>query len=114
MPPSKNWDDFKKVPLPLGMLIHYKLCFERADKDKSGKLDIAELGEWSQRMGLKNVTFEHLQEMIKQVDSNHNGKVEFWEFLAIQLFASLNLQETVDFHEFVKFLTQQFGGIEKL
>jgi hypothetical protein len=111
MPPSKNWEDFKKVPMPLGTLIHYKLCFERADKDKSGKLDIMELGEWAQRMGLKNITFDDLKKMITQVDVNHNGKVDFWEFLAIQLYITLDLSKTIDLAEFVKFLTQQYGGL---
>eukprot|EP01012_Entosiphon_sulcatum_P000081 TRINITY_DN100122_c0_g1_i1.p1 TRINITY_DN100122_c0_g1~~TRINITY_DN100122_c0_g1_i1.p1 ORF type:complete len:110 (-),score=21.52 TRINITY_DN100122_c0_g1_i1:20-349(-) len=108
MPPTRDWEEFKKIPLPLGTLIHYKLCFERADKDANGRLDIMELGEWAQRMGMRNVSFQDLKAMIQQVDINHNGKVDFWEFLGIQLYISLNLAGQVDLGEFVKFLNQEF------
>jgi len=30
--------DFKKIPLHMGTLIHYKLAFERADKDHNGSV----------------------------------------------------------------------------
>ena len=43
-----------------------------------------------------------------KVDVNHHGRVDFWEFLAIQLFISLNLQDTVDLLEFIKFLNQSY------
>jgi hypothetical protein len=61
-------------------------------------------------MGLKNVTYDDLKRMIEQVDVNKNGKVEFWEFLAIQLFISLELQDKVDLREFCFFLTQVYRG----
>ena len=30
--------------------------------------------------------------MIREVDLNHDGAVDFWEFLAIQLYITMNLQ----------------------
>jgi|EP00670_Eutreptiella_braarudii_P002996 5-hydroxyisourate hydrolase-like protein (transthyretin family) len=108
MAPSKNWEDFKKIPLHMGTLIHYKLAFERADKDHNGRIDVFELGEWAQSLGLRNLTFEDLKRMISEVDTNHDGRVDFWEFLAIQLYITMNLSGSVDLHEFVKFLSQSF------
>eukprot|EP00906_Rhabdomonas_costata_P005992 RCo008855 len=108
MPPTKDWEEFKKIPIHMGTLIHFKLCFERADQDRDGKIDIMELGEWAQGIGLRNISFEDLKQMIAQVDVNHHGRVDFWEFLAIQLYISLNLQDTVDLLEFIKFLNQSY------
>jgi len=92
----------------MGTLIHYKLAFEKADQDQNGRINLVELGEWAQSLGLRNLKFEDLQKMIREVDLNHDGCVDFWEFLAIQLFITMNLQASVDLHEFVKFLCQSF------
>lgn len=55
------------------------------------RIDIFELGEWAQSLGLRNLTFEDLKRMIAEVDTNHDGRVDFWEFLAIQLYITMNL-----------------------
>eukprot|EP00906_Rhabdomonas_costata_P000363 RCo000481 len=108
MPPSKDWDTFRDIPVPLGTFIHYKQCFERADRDRTGFVGSGDLLEWPQRMGLSGVSVQDLTELIQQVSGSPSGKVDFWEFFAIQLYLTLNLQQTVDLVEFSKFVAQNF------
>lgn len=110
MTPSKNWEDFKRIPIRMGSLIHYKLAFENADKDQDGRIDVLELGEWAQSLGLRNLKFDDLKRMIAEADLNNDEKVDFWEFLAMQLYCQMNLQESVDLKAFVAFLCQTFSS----
>ena len=66
------------------LLLHVSHDF-RVDVNKTGHLDIEKLGEWAKRVGMPNVTYNHLRAMILQVDTNKTGTVEFWEFFGIQV-----------------------------
>eukprot|EP00993_Chasmostoma_nieuportense_P006695 NODE_7342_length_446_cov_5.699060_g7176_i0.p1 GENE.NODE_7342_length_446_cov_5.699060_g7176_i0~~NODE_7342_length_446_cov_5.699060_g7176_i0.p1 ORF type:complete len:117 (-),score=43.23 NODE_7342_length_446_cov_5.699060_g7176_i0:96-446(-) len=106
---SADWEEFKKIPLPLGTLIHYKLCFERADADQDGLVTLPELGDWAQRMGMLEVNAEDLRKMIQQVDIRNRGRINFWEFFAIQAYLSLNLCGAADLVSFMQFINQTFA-----
>merc|ERR1712172_222454 len=59
----------------------FKEVFSLIDKNADGAITIKELGSAMRSMG-QSPTDEELQEMIKEVDSNGNGTIEFSEFLS--------------------------------
>lgn len=58
-----------------------KNVFDEFDKDKSGKISAQELGS-AVRMLRLNPTMKELQNVIKKIDRNGNGTIEYDEFLA--------------------------------
>ena len=63
-------------------LVELRCAFDLFDNDNDGKIDIAELGKAIQKMGQK-LTEDDLKEMIKEVDSDYNGTIEFSEFVQL-------------------------------
>ncbi|KAJ0394182.1 hypothetical protein P43SY_003811 [Pythium insidiosum] len=59
-----------------------KRQFDRVDADKSGSISAKELLKLLTSLG-EQLTLKNVEEMIRQVDRNSNGEVEFEEFLAI-------------------------------
>lgn len=58
-----------------------KNVFDEFDKDKSGKISAQELGSAVRMLGL-NPTMKELQNVLKKIDRNGNGTIEYDEFLA--------------------------------
>jgi calmodulin len=56
-----------------------KELFSLFDRDGNGKIDARELGTLIRSLG-ENPTETEVQAMIKSVDDNHNGVLEFHEF----------------------------------
>ena len=54
--------------------------FDQFDKDKYGKISSRELETAMQSMG-QNPTVEEIQEMMKEVDLDQDGKISFEEFM---------------------------------
>ncbi|KAJ3016521.1 hypothetical protein HKX48_003996 [Thoreauomyces humboldtii] len=59
---------------------YYKEAFNLFDRDKSGAIDLEELGAVMQSIGFQP-SEEELMAMIDKVDADHTGTVEFDEFL---------------------------------
>ena len=56
--------------------------FDQFDKDKDGKISGKELANAMESMG-QNPTDEEINEMMREVDLNRDGKIDFDEFMAI-------------------------------
>ncbi|XP_022332297.2 neo-calmodulin-like [Crassostrea virginica] len=63
------------------LALEARSVFDDFDKDKSGHIDAAELGNSLRVFGL-NPTMKEIYDMINEVDKNGNGTIEFDEFLA--------------------------------
>ena len=59
-----------------------KELFSLFDRDGNGKIDARELGTLIRSMG-ENPTETEVQALIKSVDENHNGLLEFNEFMKL-------------------------------
>lgn len=64
------------------MVVEYKEAFVIFDKDGSGSITTKELGTVFRSLG-QNPTESELTEMIRQVDRDGNGTIEFPEFLML-------------------------------
>ena len=82
------------VLVDLGLIVSLKLTFMELDWNGTGLLTMEKLGEWCVRNGYQEVTMTTLQNMIRMVDTTYSQAVEFWEFLAIQIYMRLELQST--------------------
>ena len=56
--------------------------FNRCDADKSGNIDVSELGKCMRLLGM-NPTEKEVQAAMESVDNNGNGKLEFDEFRSL-------------------------------
>ena len=63
-------------------LVELRCAFDLFDNDNDGKINPSELGRAIEKMGQK-LTEEDLKEMIKEVDSDYNGSIEFSEFVQL-------------------------------
>ena len=52
------------------------------DKDKSGQISIRELGRVFQSMGMK-MSKQEILEMVREVDEDGSGDIDFGEFLEL-------------------------------
>jgi hypothetical protein len=62
--------------------ISTRRCFDQIDLDRGGTLDLEELGQAFMSMG-ETVTDADLLEVVRMVDENDNGEVEFEEFISM-------------------------------
>uniref|UniRef100_A0A7S1HZR5 EF-hand domain-containing protein n=1 Tax=Eutreptiella gymnastica TaxID=73025 RepID=A0A7S1HZR5_9EUGL len=90
--PKPEWWMYADVAFDLHLLMQVRRTFLAADVDKSGKLDIKKLGDYCLQQGCQNVTYEQLRSMLTQVDLRGQNAVDFWAFLGIQLYISLDLR----------------------
>jgi len=60
----------------------FRYAFQLFDKDCDGNITTFELGEILRKLGFKP-TLEDLKDMIKEVDLDGNGNVDFQEFLQL-------------------------------
>ena len=63
-------------------LVELRCAFDLFDGDNDGKIAPAELGKAIEKMGQK-LSEEDLREMVKEVDSDYSGTIEFNEFVAL-------------------------------
>ena len=61
---------------------NYRKIFSSMDKDGSGSISSKELSFALRKVGV-SVNSEQLDEMMKEIDADSNGKMEFDEFLQI-------------------------------
>ena len=104
-------------------IMEFKAAFELFDKDRNGHITSKELGTVMRGLG-QNPTEEELKQMIREVDLNGNGTIDFNEFLYLMV-KKMNTNDTeeelletfkifdrdgdgqVDYQEFVKMMVTQ-------
>ncbi len=65
--------------------------FDQFDKDKDGKISGKELANAMESMG-QNPTDEEINEMMREVDLNQDGKIDFDEFMILMTKSSPDTQ----------------------
>ncbi|KAI0159261.1 hypothetical protein BJ166DRAFT_593454 [Pestalotiopsis sp. NC0098] len=70
------------VALTEEQIEQFKLAFDLFDKDKTGDITAAELGEVMRELGLSPSDAE-LKDMVDEVDVDQNGSIDFNEFLTM-------------------------------
>jgi calmodulin len=75
-------------------LMEYRVCFEFYDKDNDGQITTKELGSVIKSLG-QDVTAKKLEEIIREIDADGSGSVDFSEFifLIIKQMKDLDLEE---------------------
>ena len=62
----------------------FHTIFELFDKDNSGSITTKELGTVMRNLG-QNPSEEELKQMIREVDLNGNGTIDFKEFMCLMV-----------------------------
>ena len=62
---------------------HYKEMFDIFDLDSSGKIECSELMTVMQQALQEKVNEQQVNEMIREVDANNDGQVDFEEFICL-------------------------------
>ncbi len=75
-----NVSDYLRDGAAEGEIMKMKECFDAFDNDKNGFLDVAELKEAINEMGM-NMQSERLLKMVEECDANGDDKMQFDEFL---------------------------------
>lgn len=65
-------------------VIEFKAAFELFDKDRDGKITTKELGTVMKNLG-QNPSESELIRMIKEIDTDGNGTIDFKEFLGLMV-----------------------------
>jgi len=63
-------------------LSEFKEIFGLVDTDGSGKISPQELGQLTKKLGL-NYTEKQLETMVREIDVDKNGEIDFEEFIAV-------------------------------
>ncbi|KAF4675172.1 hypothetical protein FOL47_008179 [Perkinsus chesapeaki] len=75
--PGQQSDDHSRMELDEEKLLY---IFKQMDTDQSGGIDINELGEALRMLGIK-YTYSSAKKVLKSIDTDGNGTIEFHEFL---------------------------------
>merc|ERR1712226_960738 len=59
-----------------------RASFNEIDTDKSGSIELTELTNLCAKLNLADVDHGSVQDLFKEIDTNHDGKISFDEFLA--------------------------------
>ena len=57
--------------------------FERFDKDNSGFITKQELLEVLKARGIQTVTLEQIDELLKEIDKDRSGEIDYEEFVLL-------------------------------
>ncbi|MDW4912539.1 EF-hand domain-containing protein [Streptomyces californicus] len=94
------------VQLTEEQISEFKEAFARFDKDGDGTITVKELGTVMRSLG-QNPTEAELQEMVKTVDADNGGTIDFPEFLGL-----MAVHSTRD-HDSEEELREAFRVIDK-
>ena len=64
----------------------YKSLFDSVDVDKGGEIDVKELNQMLEKVGI-TMKEEELKEIMKEYDTNETGTIDYIEF--VQIFTKL-------------------------
>ena len=64
----------------------YKSLFDSVDVDKGGEIDVKELNQMLEKVGI-SMKEEELKEIMKEYDTNETGTIDYIEF--VQIFTKL-------------------------
>lgn len=94
--PSESFSSFSADPANLSgqELDCLKEAFSLFDADHDGEITINELGRVMRNHGL-NPTDDELRDMIRNVDKNSNGAIDFNEFIEMMLRRDSKIEEDV-------------------
>ena len=70
--------------LPEETINQFRTLFDLFDKDSSGSITTKELGTVMRNLG-QNPSEEELKQMIREVDLNGNGTIDFKEFMCLMV-----------------------------
>ena len=73
----------------------YIHTYTQFDADHNGHITVAEIGDVLKALG-ESVPGYKIRDMVKEVDLDENGTVEFDEFLAVKLSLFLSLSLSLD------------------
>ena len=65
-------------------ITEFRAAFELFDKDRDGKITTKEVGTLMRNLG-QNASEEELKQMIREVDLDGNGTIDFKEFLCLMV-----------------------------
>ena len=65
-------------------ITEFRAAFELFDKDRDGKITTKEVGTLMRNLG-QNPSEEELKQMIREVDLDGNGTIDFKEFLCLMV-----------------------------
>ncbi|KIM43684.1 hypothetical protein M413DRAFT_443591 [Hebeloma cylindrosporum] len=74
--------DPKNVPVREEKIASYKETFDLFDKDQNGTISTSELGSIMRAVG-HNQTEQDLEDILKEIDKDNSGAVEFDEFVEL-------------------------------
>jgi Ca2+-binding EF-hand superfamily protein len=69
------------VSLSPSEVLHYRQIFDSADHDGDGAITVVELGNLLSSLDQKP-TFAELQDLVNEIDSSGDGKIDFAEFVS--------------------------------
>merc|ERR1711998_773947 len=70
----------EKMGIQLNNLCYLKQEFDAYDEDRSGYIDVKELKELLEKLGVE-LSEEELEQAFKELDSDGSGEIEFFEFV---------------------------------
>ena len=82
MPKKQITTYTKKLDVPESKLKEYKEAFEMFDKDGSGTISVSEIRKILRNFG-NQVTESEVKDMIKDIDADGSGELDFEEFVTL-------------------------------
>lgn len=82
MPKKQTTTYTKKLDVPESKLKEYKEAFEMFDKDGSGTISVSEIRKILRNFG-NQVTESEVKDMIKDIDADGSGELDFEEFVTL-------------------------------
>ncbi len=90
-------------------IAEFRCAFQLFDKDSNGKITTFELGVILKKLGY-NPSPEDLKDMIKEVDTDGNGNVDFQEFLELMSHKMADHDDEEEMHEAFKIFDRDNNG----
>jgi len=86
-----------------------KIAFALFDKDHNGRIDIIELQTVLKTLG-QNISKEEAEEMMSSVDINHDGEIDFNEFVQLMENRMFLPSNTLEYQDAFKFFDKNGDG----
>lgn len=107
--PKTFQEKLPQITLSEEQITEFKRVFSSFDKDGSGSIDASELGDAMRSLG-QNPTKVELEEMIKEVDADKSGSIEFPEFMKMMKQQLQDADDEDDIFEALQVLTDSRKG----